>query len=325
MHDVKFGLFLPTGDAAAAIAAAKAAEAQGFFSVSINDHFFTPLGPPETPQLECFTILTAIAAVTERVKLAPTVAAMSFRTPPMLAKIASTLDQVSHGRLIMGLGAGWHGLEYHAHGIPFPSTPERLAQLEEGLGVLKAMWTEEKPVFRGRYFQVENAFNQPRPVQTPHPPIMLGGSGTGLLRIAAKHADILNLIPPTGNGKDFVNDPAATVAFDTARLKSRIAAFHTLLGEAGRERDEVELGGMLIAVLSRDANDPAPGAVATQLGFPDLDTAKRSPLVLLGSPNEAAEELRRRIADTGVTYHVVIPMSPDTHALFVDEVMPAFS
>ncbi len=325
MPDASFGLFLPTGDAQAAIAAAKQAEADGFASVSINDHFFTPLGAPETPQLECFTILSAVAALTERVRIAPTVVAMSFRTPPLLAKIASTLDQVSGGRFVLGLGAGWFDTEYRAHGLPFPSTPERLEQLEEGIRVVKAMWTEEKPTLRGRFFSIENAYNQPRPIQRPHPPIMLGGSGTGLLRIAAKHADVLNLIPPTGNGKDFVQDPAATRAFDTARLKSRIARFHEFLREAGRDPEEVELGGMLVAALSRDANDPAPGAVASQLGFPDLESAKRSPLVLLGDPEEAAEELRRRIDDTGVTNHVVIPMSAETYGHLSETLLPAFA
>lgn len=324
MHNVKFGLFLPTGDAEAAIGAAKNAERDGFDFVSINDHFFTPMGAPETPQLECFTILTAVAVHTERVKLAPTVVAMSFRTPPMLAKITSTLDQVSHGRFVMGLGAGWFDAEYRAHGIPFPSTPERLAQMEEGIEVLKAMWTQEKPAFRGKYFEIENAYNHPRPVQTPHPPIMLGGSGTGLLKIASKHADILNLIPPTGNGKDFVQDPAATLAFDTARLKSRIATFHGFLREAGREPEEVELGGMVVAALTNDPKDPAPAAIANQLGFPDLESAKRSPLLLLGAPDEAAEELSRRTNTTGVTNNVVIPMTPDSYGHFVEGVMPAF-
>ncbi len=325
MHDVTFGLFLPTNDADAAIAAARQAEADGFASVSINDHFFTPLGAPETPQLECFTILTAVAALTERVQIAPTVVAMSFRSPPLLAKITSTLDQVSKGRFVMGLGAGWFDTEYRAHGLPFPSTPERLDQLEEGIEVLKAMWTEEKPTHHGRHFAIENAYNHPRPVRQPHPPIMLGGSGTGLLRIAAKHADILNLIPPTGNGKDFVQDPGATLAFDRDRLKSRIARFHGFLREAGREPEEVELGGMLVAALSRDASDPAPAAVASQLGFPDLESAQRSPLVLLGDPVAAAEELQRRVADTGVTNHVVIPMSADTYGHLTETVLPAFA
>ncbi len=324
MHDVKFGLFLPTGDMAAALTAAQRAEREGFFSVSLNDHFYSPLGSPETPQLECFTALSAIAAVTSRVRLAPAVAAVSFRTPPLLAKIASTLDQVSHGRLVLGLGAGWQRAEYEAHGYPFPSTAERLDQLREAIQVLRAMWTQNEPTFRGRYFQIEKAYNQPRPLQTPHPPIMLGGSGTGLLRIAAAEADILNLIPPTGNGKDFVNDPVATVKFDMAQLKRRIALLHEFAGEVGRDPQEIELGGLVIAGLSRDSNDAALSGLAAQLGFSDLETARRSPVALLGSPDQVAEELRTRVKETGVTYYILFPATEETQELLVGEVMPEF-
>lgn len=123
MHKLKFGLFLPTGDFAEAKAAALQAEQDGFYSVSTNDHFFSPLGTHDTPQLECFTSLTAIAALTSKVFLAPSVAAASFRSPALLAKITSTLDHVSEGRFIMGLGAGWFDKEYAAHGYPFPLLP----------------------------------------------------------------------------------------------------------------------------------------------------------------------------------------------------------
>ncbi|MEQ8663895.1 MAG: LLM class flavin-dependent oxidoreductase, partial [Gammaproteobacteria bacterium] len=205
MPQAKFGIFLPTGDLDEAKAAAVAAERDGLYSVSLNDHFYSPLGQPESPQLECFTALTAIAAVTERVKLAPCVAAASFRTPPLLAKIVSTLDIACGGRFICGLGAGWQDKEYLAHGYRFPPLAERLEQLDETIQVLKAMCSEDAPSFQGKHFTVTNAYNNPRPVQR-RLPIMLGGSGTGLLRIAAREADILNIIPPTGNGKDFVND-----------------------------------------------------------------------------------------------------------------------
>src|ERR1700691_3102743 len=126
-REIQFGLFLPPGDFAKAKQAALDAEARGFYSVSINDHFYTPLGQPQTPQLECFTTLTAIAAVTSKVRLTPSVAAVSFRSPPMLAKIATTLDHVSNGRLILGLGAGWKRDEYEAHGYTYGNNAERLA------------------------------------------------------------------------------------------------------------------------------------------------------------------------------------------------------
>lgn len=324
MHDVKFGLFLPTGDFAAAKRAALRAESEGFYSVSINDHFYTPMGPPQTPQLECFTTLTAIAAVTSRIRLTPSVTAISFRPPPLLAKITSTLDHVSNGRLVLGLGAGWQQAEYEAHGYPYPPNAERLAQLAEAVQVLKAMWTQEEPTFHGQYFSIDKAYNHPRPVQQPGPPLMLGGSGSGLLKIAAREADILNIIPPIFNGKDFVNDPVMTVKFDMAQLKRRIGMLHGYAQDAGRDPHQIELGGMTLLSLSRDPEDPALGQTASHLGFPDLETARRSPLLLMGTPDEVKHNLGARIEDTGITYHIVIPASVESYDLFVKEVMPEF-
>lgn len=324
MHVVKFGVFLLPDDIASAQEAAVRAERDGFYSVSHNDHFFSPFATPQSPQLECFTALTAMAAATTRIRVASTVAAMSFRPPPLLAKIVSSLDLASNGRLICGVGAGWMAPEYAAHGYPFAPIAERLAQLEEGIRVLKAMWTEEAPSFRGKHYAIERAYNQPRPVQRPHPPLMLGGSGTGLLRIAAAHADILNIIPATSNSKDFPNDPVATRRFDMARLKQRIATLHGLAREAGRDPAAIELGGLVLLGCARDPNDAALRRIAADLGFPDYATAQRAPVVLLGTPAELREELARRIAETGVTYYIVAPATPDSQALFAAEVMPAF-
>ncbi|MGH8597632.1 MAG: LLM class flavin-dependent oxidoreductase [Gammaproteobacteria bacterium] len=325
MYPVRFGVFLLPATIAEAQQAAQRAERDGFYSVSVNDHFYSPLGSPQTPQLECFTALTAIAGVTNRVKLVSAVAAMSFRTPPLLAKILSCVDLASNGRLIAGLGAGWQPTEYHAHNYPFPSTAVRLEQLDEGIQILKAMWTQAEPTYRGKHFYIEKAYNFPRPLQTPHPPLMLGGSGTGLLKIAAREATILNIIPPTGNGKDFVNDPVATLKFDTARLKQRIALLQSLMREVGRDPQEMELGGLLLLGLSSNKEDPALRQFASKLGFPDFATAQRAPVCILGTPDEAKAELARRIADTGVTYYIFAMASEESQALFVKEVMPAFS
>jgi len=323
MPQAKFGIFLPTGDLDEAKAAAVAAERDGLYSVSLNDHFYSPLGQPESPQLECFTALTAIAAETERVKLAPCVAAASFRTPPLLAKIVSTLDIACGGRFICGLGAGWQDKEYLAHGYRFPPLAERLEQLDETIQILKAMCTQAAPAFKGRHFEVSNAYNNPRPLQS-HIPIMLGGSGTGLLRIAAREADILNIIPPTGNGKDFVNDPVATRKFDMATLKQRIAKLHDMMREAGRDPGDVELGGLLLLGLSRRADDEHLHQLATQLGFPDYATAQAAPVTLLGTAEEVRRELRRRIDETGMTYYIFFMATPETQEIFVKDVMPAF-
>lgn len=324
MKNIKFGTFLPTGNFEEAKTAALQAEKDGFYSVSTNDHFFSPLGAHDSPQLECFTSLTAIAALTSSIRLTPSVVAASFRTPALLAKITSTLDQVSNGRFILGIGAGWFDQEYRAHGYPFPSTPERLAQLEETLQILKTMWCDETPSFKGDYFSVDRAFNQPRPVQQPHPPIMVGGSGTGLLKIAARHGNILNMIPPTSNGKDFVNDPQATVTFTKAVLAKKIAQLKQFTEQANRNPDDIELSGLTLVALSDKPTDPILEGIAKQLGFPDLASAQNSPVALMGTPEQVVEELQSRIDASGMSYHIVLPMNPDSYSAFVAQVMPVF-
>ncbi|MFT4561160.1 MAG: putative F420-dependent oxidoreductase [Gammaproteobacteria bacterium] len=324
MNDVKFGLFILPPDMVEAQTLAKRAEAQGFYSVSHNDHFYSPLGSPQYDQLECLTVLTVMGLATEKIKLVPAVIAASFRTPPMLAKIATSVDLATNGRFICGLGAGWQGTEYEAHGYPFPPLKQRLEELEETIQVLKAMWTEDEPAFSGKHFKVHHAYNNPRSIQKPRPPIMLGGSGTGLLKIAARHADIINIIPPTGNGKDFINDPIATVKFDQKTLISRIAQLHQNCNDIGRDPAEIELGGLSFVAMSEDKNDPKLREMATNLGFPDYESAQRAPVALLGTPDEVKAQLQQRIEATGITYYILGPSSPETQDLFAKEVMPTF-
>jgi probable F420-dependent oxidoreductase len=327
MRPIKFGLFLPTDDFAKARAAAEWADANGFYSVSLNDHFFSPLGSPQMPQLECFSTLSAVAAVTKNVRLAPAVVANSFRTPPMLAKIASTLDHLSNGRLVLGIGSGWQRSEYDAHGYPYPSNIERLEQLHEAIKLIKAMWTEEEPAYQGRYFSVNKAYNNPRPVQKPHPPIMVGGSGSKLLRITAAEAQIANLIPPIINGKDFAQDPAAGVKFDKPDLKQRIEKLRRLSVEFGRAADAVEIGGLAMIRLSRSKSeiDAAVRQTASAMGFPGDDAVRNSPVFLIGTPEEVKREVRSRIEEFGMTYFITFPGSAESRDLLVKEIMPEFT
>ena len=327
MHAVKFGLFLPTGDFPKARAAAEWADRSGFYSISINDHFFSPLGTAQTPQLECFSTLSALAAVTQNVRLVPAVTAISFRTPAMLAKIASTLDHLSNGRLIMGLGAGWQRSEYDAHGYPYPSNLERIDQLGDAIKVLKAMWTQDEPTYHGRYFSVAKAYNNPRPVQKPYPPIMIGGSGKKILELVAAEAQLINMIPPIVNGKDFVQDPAAAVKFDKAELKRRIAMLHGFLKAAGRDTSSVELSVISMVSLSRSKSEVEVtlAQTASAMGFPNVEAARNSPVLLAGTPDEVRRELRSRIEELGTTYYIVFPGSAEAGELLVKEVMPEFA
>ncbi len=326
MHQIKFGLFLPTGDFAKARAAAEWADANGFFSISINDHFFSPLGSPHTPQLECFSTLSALASITKNVRLVPTVSAISFRTPPMLAKIASTLDHLSNGRLILGLGSGWQRSEYDAHGYPYPPNLERIDQLGDAIRLIKAMWTQESPTYRGRYFAVENAFNNPRPTQKPHPPIMIGGSGRKVLELVAAEAQLANLIPPIINGKDFAQDPAAAVKFTKADLKRRIATLRGLVAAAGRTADAVELSVISMVTIARSKSEveAALAQTASTMGFPDKEAARNSPVLLFGTPDEVRRELRSRIEELGTTYYIVFPATPESGDLLTKQIIPEY-
>jgi probable F420-dependent oxidoreductase len=326
MNKVKFSLFLPTGDFTKARAAAEWADTHGFYSVSINDHFFSPLGAPQTPQLECYATLSAVAAVTKNVRLAPAVTAMSFRSPAMLAKMTSTLDHISNGRLVLGVGSGWQRSEYDAHGYPYPNNAERLDQLSDAIKLIKAMWTQDEPTYHGRYFSIEKAYNYPRPVQKPHPPIMVGGSGKKLLRIAAAEAQIINLIPPIINGKDFVQDPDAAVRFDKADLKRRIDMLHGFMAEAGRDSGSVEVSGIAMVNISRSKSeaDAAVKATAAAMGFPSEEAMRNAPVALIGTPEEVRRELRSRIEEFGMTYYIVFPTSEESRDLLVREIMPEF-
>jgi probable F420-dependent oxidoreductase len=293
----------------------------------MNDHFFSPFGSPETPQIECFTTLSAIAAVTKRVRLMPTVASISFRNPALLAKMATTLDHISNGRVVLGLGAGWQRSEYDAHGYRYGSNVERLEQLREAIQVIKAMWLQEDPILRGRYFSIEHAYNMPRPLQTPHPPIMVGGSGSKLLPITAAEADIANLIPPIIRGKDAVQDPQAAVNFDKRDLKQRIEKLRSLVRESGRDERSVTIAGFVLVNLCRDeaAATVALKATAASMGYPSEQAARNSPTLLIGTRQQVKHELRSRLEEFGITYYVVFAASRESLELFASDVMPAFT
>lgn len=220
---VEFGLILALTIRGLAVASyeqmrivAQRAEALGFDSIWLCDHFLTlsagsyandsgmedrPAagGPPRDqeqtsmPLLECWTTLSALARDTRRLRLGTSVLCNSYRSPSVLAKMAATLDVISEGRLELGLGAGWFEKEYEAYGIPFPKTSVRIAQMDEGIEVIRRMWTDPSPTFKGAHYTIDGAICDPRPVQRPHPPIWIGGEGDKVHRVAARAADGINV------------------------------------------------------------------------------------------------------------------------------------
>ena len=157
------------------------------------DHFI-PLGPdPTGPQLEGWTLLGALAARTKRLRVGLMVTGNTYRHPAVLANIGATVDQISHGRLDFGIGAGWNELESNMYGIPLYSPGERIRRLGEACEVVKRLWTEPVANFDGKYYQLKDARCEPKPIQRPYPPFVIGGSGEQLtLRVVAKYANIWN-------------------------------------------------------------------------------------------------------------------------------------
>lgn len=178
---------------------ARATDASAFDSLWVYDHFLYEGGypghPHSEPVMECFTTLGAIAAITRRVWLGQLVLGVPYRNTAAMAKMATTLDLISHGRSILGLGAGWHKREYEAYGWgEFEPVSTRMARLEEALRVVLAIWTERPAHFEGTYYRLDQALENPSPIQQPHPPIMVGGSGEKVtLRLVAQYAQFCNV------------------------------------------------------------------------------------------------------------------------------------
>lgn len=202
-----FGVFVPQGwrmdlvdipDPVEAYEAmtrvAQEADALKYRSIWLFDHFHTVPKPTQEVTFECWTSTAALARDTKRVRIGQMVTCNGYRNPALLAKIASTIDVLSHGRLDFGIGAGWYEHEYRAYGYPYPDAPERLRYLREAVQVILAMWTQDEAVFEGKYYQVRGAINQPKGVQQPHIPLLIGGGGEKVtLKLVAQYGDGCNV------------------------------------------------------------------------------------------------------------------------------------
>ena len=175
---------------------AKAADQGGASLFTVMDHYFQmeQLGGPPEPMLEGYTTLGYLAGQTENVRLGLLVTGTTYRHPGLLAKIVTTLDVLSRGRAMLGIGAAWYDREHDGLGVPFPSTGERFERLAETLEIIEQMWAGEGGSYAGRHYRLAETVNVPAPVQRPHPPILIGGSGERkTLRLVAQHADACNL------------------------------------------------------------------------------------------------------------------------------------
>ncbi len=172
------------------------ADQGGVSLLTVMDHWFQMenLGGPEQPMLEGYTTLGYLAAVTERVRLSLLVTGVTYRHPGLLAKTVTTLDRLSRGRAMLGIGAAWYEREHAGLGVPFPSTSERFERLEEALQVCLQMWSDDDGPYHGQHYQLAETVNVPPPYSRPHPPVLVGGSGERkTLKLVAQHAQMCNL------------------------------------------------------------------------------------------------------------------------------------
>lgn len=323
-HSLKFGAVLPLNDFAAARSVTERAEALGFHAIAAEDHFFMAglMGHDRgAPRLECFTLLAALAPLTSRLVLTQIVAANSFRHPALTAKIISSLHHITGGRVELGLGAGWFREEYDALGIPYPKPAVRIAQMEEGLQVMKRLWSDELASFEGEFYRIAEAPHAPKPA--PRPRIMLGGGGERLLRVAAAEADVINIIPPAGgaHGKVMM---AENLKFDLEAFARKVAFLRAECERLGRPADEIELSSMVYVMLgeSEDEARMYASALAQTMGIDDLAGVHRSPNTLVGTPAQVADEILRRQAELGITYYFCNFLSPAMFDLFGEKVLP---
>jgi F420-dependent oxidoreductase-like protein len=272
---LKFGLSLPQGwtmelasikDPVEAYEAmtrvAQTADEVGFESVWLVDHFHTIPQPSQEVTFECWTTTAAIARDTRRIRVGQMVTCNGYRNPALLAKVASTVDVLSHGRLNFGIGAGWHEHEYRAYGYDYPDAPDRLRHLCEAVQVILAMWSSEEAGFEGKYYQVRGAINQPKGVQKPHIPLLIGGSGERVtLKLVAQYGDACNVF---GDLKTIehkfavIKDHCATLGRDYESIHRTV----TLACSIG-ETDEQAMAKFPAALLGR------PVAAGALIGSPD--------------------------------------------------------
>jgi F420-dependent oxidoreductase-like protein len=225
---------------------ARTAEAVGIETITVMDHLFQigVMGPHDDPMLEAYTTLGYLAGVTERVQLGAMVTAAVYRPPGLLIKAVTTLDVLSEGRAFLGIGAAWNEQESRALGLPFPSTAERFERLEEVVQIAQQMWTDNNGPYVGKHYQLQATRNSPQAVRTPHPPILIGGSGEKkTLRLVAKYADACNIFATAEAGRKLevlrehceregrnYDDIAktATLTFDTTDVPALLAQLRGL-------------------------------------------------------------------------------------------------
>jgi F420-dependent oxidoreductase-like protein len=281
---------------------AREAEDAGFDAVFVMDHFYQlpGIGSPDQPMLEAYSALSALATATSRVQLSTLVTGNTYRNPPMLAKTVTTLDVVSGGRAVLGIGAGWFELEHQQFGWEFGTFTDRFERLDEALQIIVPMLRGERPTLDGKWYRTESAMNEPRLRDAL--PVMLGGGGEKkTFGLAARYAQHLNVICPP------------------ADLPRKLAALDERCAEAGRDRSTLETSFLAFVMMDEDGDvarrqqrDFMRGLGIDLDAMSDEDRAAATARQFVGDPDQVAADLQARVLDVGID-GLIINMVPNGH------------
>jgi probable F420-dependent oxidoreductase len=277
---------------------AQLAEELGFHVLLVPDHIVAE-GPerqfdPHHLSWDPMVEVAVIAGATKKVRVGHLVLCNLFRHPAITAQSLTSLDHLSGGRLIAGLGTGWTEREFRMTGIAFPEIGPRLRMLDEALSCLRSLWTQDETTFAGEFYKFSGAVHSPKPIQRPHPPILLGGGGKGLLRVAAKHADVVNIISDAGKPGYIKMANIAKLTDDSFRAK--VAFLRDEARQHGRDAGAIRISNAIFSVIVTDS--PAATLSMAEGMAPMFGTTPelllRSPMALIGTPEQCIAELRRR-------------------------------
>ena len=317
----QFGVFVPQGwrmDLAeikdpveqyeAMTNVAKAADAiPAYDSIWVYDHFHTVPQPSHESTFECWTITAALARDTKRVKVGQMVTCNGYRNPALLAKIASTVDVLSHGRLYCGFGAGWYEHEWLAYGYGYPTTRDRMRAFREATEILVKMWTEDEPTFKGEYYSIDKPINEPKGVQKPHPSLWIGGGGEQVtLKLVAKY----------GNACNIGGDP------DTIRQKLAVLKGHC--EAVGRDYDSIIRSTNNNVFLLKPGEDPEAATAAARRAY-NVNYEQFAQMAVVGTPDQVVARLQAQ-KDAGANYFIFyLPRVAYDHEMLhriAEEVIP---
>jgi probable F420-dependent oxidoreductase len=284
---------------------AQTAEALGYDLIVFPDHLVNE-GPDKQLDVKSrafdhIAMAAVVMEATKKIRVGHLVLCNLFRHPSITAQSLMTLDQLSGGRLLAGLGSGWTETEFKMSGIPFPPITERLRMLDEAIEVILSLWKNDRTTFDGEFYHLKDAILWPKPVQQPHPPIIVGGGGKGLLRIAAKYADYVNIIPDAGK-RGHISMEVVKRTNDKS-FREKVSFVREEAKRLGRKPDAVRISNFVFATIiseSKEATRKSAEMMAPMFQQ-TADDLLASPMLLIGTPEECIVELKRRAKDWGTS------------------------